>query len=69
MSRLLVGVEKKGRKSLLNSGGQWILITVAENLATSLSLSMWEAENVSNEQGAVTQEISSQNVDSSPGFF
>lgn len=69
MSRLLVGVEKKGRKSLLNSGGQWILITAAENLAISLSLSMWEAENVSNEQGAVTQEISSQNVDSSPGFF
>jgi len=69
LSRLLVGVEKKGRKSLLNSGGQWILITAAENLAISLSLSMWEAENVSNEQGAVTQEISSQNVDSSPGFF
>lgn len=42
---------------------------VAENLATSLSLAMWKVENVSNEQGAVTQEISSQNVDSSPGFF
>lgn len=41
----------------------------AENLATSLSLAMWKAENVSNEQGAVTQEISSQNVDSSPGFL
>ena len=42
---------------------------VAENLATSLSLAMRKVENVSNEQRAVIQEIPSQNVDSSPGFF
>ena len=42
---------------------------VAKKLAVLVPAIMWKVENVSNEQRAVIQEIPSQNVDSSPGFF
>lgn len=61
---------KESKKNLIEKGGQRTLLNVgAESLATLSSSVTWKMENVPEELGDLTKEISSQSVEGATGFF